>query len=90
MTLPRTIFEVRKTTCQQCGDSFKTKLDRPGAPAKYCLRCRKDYRLHPGASRKARRKIRDGMNREAAHRQARQEILDQVLGPQIADAGEES
>lgn len=81
MTLPREVFETRKSICRGCGAPFKETLDGPGKPATYCRRCRKDYELYPRAMRRQRQRVKlKGQEVSAAHRQAVNEIRDRLLG----------
>jgi hypothetical protein len=86
VTLPRTVFEIRKSVCVGCQAEFREHLTKAGRPAVYCRRCRKDYKLYPGASRRQRQRVKlKGWEVRDAQLQAQREIRDRVLGKREED-----
>lgn len=86
MTLPRTVFERRKLRCVGCEFEFYETITKAGRPAVYCRRCRKDYKLYPGASRRQRQRVKlKGWEVRDAQLQAQREIRDRVLGKREED-----
>ena len=81
MTLPRDRFQVKTKKCRSCGNWFTTILEHAGRPPNYCKRCRKDYTLYPGATRRMRDRINhDAMVKDKAFKRMLNEVIAQRIG----------
>jgi len=80
MTLPKGRLDTRRADCPSCGKRFAQTLDE-GRPDVYCLRCRKDYALYPGAMRRHRERLnRHGIEATISYREVMNEIRARLIG----------
>lgn len=81
MTLPHRVPKARESICPACEATFSEHIVKAGRPATYCRRCRKDYKVYYGATRRQRERMKHrGWTAEKAYREAKREIANRLLG----------